>query len=1124
MAAGCAGATNGQVVVITFTPATGTPLTVNATLNVTGAVLTANSSTLALSCDTSAGPTAGIVAIKTTVAGSSYLVTPTFPGGSPLAAVSAQTVASSTTAVNFSFSVAAGCAGATNGQTVVLTFTPTSNSATAATITVTATISLTSPALVSSVGAGITLSCDTVLGPTPVNIGITTAASATSYTVTGASGASTVVVVAPSSNTVSSTTVPVVWTLHGAAGCKGWVSGATVPLTFTPSAGAQVLNVTATLALTNSGTALAASPSSVTVTCTKTGSSYSSISTPTVNITSPANYGTPFILDASVGHAIPSYLSVTPATTQNAGSSAVALTVTANAGCGNLPIGNTLTSFSLANPPAADLVVPVTVQVGGAAPLTATAVSLTYVKGSETFTPVSSTLAGPDSTFYLVDPTTLPLWLNTSANSGSLNGSGAGTLAFLPTAGADTLALGTYTATVHLKVSGDLDSTVTVSLQVQSSASSIIISEGLTQSANWILGTAPPTFTITPISTGDAPISYTVSSAAVTHSLVPQVSASSGVAYSFGPALSVSFLEAPFSAAIPGETLSGTVTITWTSNGGGTKLITFTVTAVSPSAIITSMTPSSLPTATSGTYTVVITGSGFVTATGMVTNVGVLSGGLVIPDSNIVATVQNATTIDLAITVPTGTDPFLPFSGVGGTVPIAICNPTGASLPCYTPSSSMNLTIGVNPIVQAVTSSASYMQATPPALTSVAPYDMLSVFGINFCISNATGCTSNAILYGVKDPVTLRYLTQLSPDAPSSTQRNLTVTFQTHGAAPTVIATAPLLFATNAQINLLVPDAVKAYYGNTVDMVVSFGYGSGSTLLSSLPYSLTISQTNPGIFAMTGDGQGDAAALSASYALINAANPAGSNIAGSDTIALYGTGLGRPDGPSSDSAYSSTCMATDAYWAAVNTAVSPTVPLTSDDGLVLQSALFPANTIQPCISDVSPDVPTVTVGGVNAPVTFAGWVSGSVAGLYQINVTLPLSGALAGASTPITLSTTAQAVPVVITAHGKTSQPSGVNVWMVQSPEITVEAQSFSIAGGALPTGGSAPQPFTVVGGAAPTFSVSSGLPPGITMNSDGSLAGTPAAASQGVYTVTVNVTDTTGWTGTVSLTITITT
>ena len=923
VAAGCAGASNGQIINLTFTPAVGTALVIPATLSITGSVLVATPSAITLNCDMASGPVAGIIGIKLKSAGS-YLVTPSFPGGSPLAAAPAgATVASTSVNTNFSFSVAAGCSGATNGQTVAITFTP----ATGNPLVVTATISLTSPTLTSSVGSAITLTCDTLLGPSPANIGITLASAGTTYAVTAASPSATVVLVNPSSGSVSSTTTPVVWGVHAAAGCKNVVNNSTVALTFTPTSpsGGQVLTVTATLVLTNSGSALAPSPAAVTISCTKTGSTYSSISSQTLNVTSPANYGTPFTVNTSVGHAPPTYLSVTPTSGGTASSSAVALAVTANSGCGNLPVGNTQTSFSLSAPPAADVVVPVTIQVGAAAPLTATAVALTYTKSSHTYNSAPSTLAGPASTFYLVDTTTLPLWLNATATSGSLSSGGAGTLTLIPTAGADTLALGTYTATVHLKVSGDLDSTVAVTLQVKSAASSIVVAESATQNITWTLGNPLPSLQLTPISTGDAPIPYTVTTAATAGGLVPQVNQMSGVAYSFGPALSVSFLQAPFSAAAPGAVLSGTVTITWTAGGGGSAVITINVTAVSPAATISSISPGSLPTATNGTFTVVLTGSGFVSApSNLVTKVGIMSGGLVVPDSNVVATVQNATTIDLAITVPANADPFLPFSGVGGTVQLGVCNP-GISSPCYTPSSTYNLTIGVNPIVQAVTSASSFMQATPPALTPVAPYDMLSVFGTNFCISNGTGCTTsspaNPILYGAKDPATLRYLTQVSPDAAGSQQRNLTVTFQTHGSSPMVIATAPILFATNNQINLLVPDAVKAYAGNTVDMVVGFGYGSGSTMLNSLPFSVTIAATNPGIFAMSGDGQGDAAVLSGTYALVNQANPAGAQLVStnSDIVQLYVTGLGRPDSDGTGTGYSATCMPADSYWAAVNT-------------------------------------------------------------------------------------------------------------------------------------------------------------------------------------------------------------
>ncbi len=208
---------------------------------------------------------------------------------------------------------------------------------------------------------------------------------------------------------------------------------------------------------------------------------------------------------------------------------------------------------------------------------------------------------------------------------------------------------------------------------------------------------------------------------------------------------------------------------------------------------------------------------------------------------------------------------------------------------------------------------------------TVAPYDILSIFGTNFCVTNGTGCTGgNSVLYGQIDPVTLRYLNVLSPDAPGATQRNITVTFQTHTTTPTAIANGPLLFAANNQINVAVPDAVKAYIGSTVDIVVSFGYGSiPSTMLKSAPYSVTVGATDPGVFTVGGDGQGDAAALSPTFALITNGAPAGARTGtDSDIVALYVAGLGRPDSDGTGTGYSATCMPTDGYWAAINAATS----------------------------------------------------------------------------------------------------------------------------------------------------------------------------------------------------------
>lgn len=963
--------------------------------------------------------------------------------------------------------------------------------------------------------ASLSLSCDTVLGATPVNLAVTLATGASAATVTPTvPGGSPVVV--PSAAVVNSTSVATNFVFSVAAGCKGATNGQVVVITLTPNTG-TALTVNATLSITNSGSALAPSPSAVMISCTKAGAVYTPGAAQTVNVTSPAVGGTPFTVDNTT-NVLPSWLQVTPLIGGTANATPVALSVVAKAGCGGLSVGTTSFNVHLLNPPAADKLLPVTIQIGAATTVSSSVptVSLSYVKGSATYNGVAANISASPAVFFTVDPTTLPVWLTASPATGTTTSPVAVT--FTPTAGAETLSLGNYTANVHLKVSGQLDFVQVVKLQVQNAASTLSVSEGTTRNLNWTLGTALPSLVITPIST-DSPIPFTVTTTAGT--LSPQVSATNGLAYSFGSPISVTFLQSIFSAAAPGNTLTGHVLINW---GSGSQVdVTISVAVKSPGAQISTIAPSSLPTASTGTFTVALSGSGFIAAGGptIATTVGVVNGGFIVPDSNIAVTIQDSTSIVLQITATT-TDPYLPFTGNGGSVTIGVCNPQGTS--CATPTSTTTLTIGVNPIIRSVTSGSSFMQIAPPALTPVAPYDVLSIFGVNFCVSGGTGCTGgSAILYGTTDPVTLRYLTALSPDAAGATQRNVTVTFQTHGSSPVAIATAPLLFVSNNQINLVVPDAVKTYIGNTVDVVVSFGYGSGSTMLKSSPYSLTVASTDPGVFTVSGDGQGDAAALSAGYALITNSAPAiaRSTATDSDIIQLYVTGLGRPDSDDTGSGYSATCMLTDGYWAAVNafTGVSPA--LTSNDGLVLQSSIIPSGQIQPCIKANSSIVPTVTVGGVNAPVKFAGWVSGSIAGLYQINVQLPGSSSSVTDESGTTgaIGATALHLPVVVTAAGKSSQASGADLWVMRGLQVVSSGATSGTSGTAW--AGSA---VVATEGTAPyTYSVNSGtLPTGLVLNADGTITGTPTAT--GTSTVVFGASDSAGTalTGSVSITFTV--
>jgi uncharacterized protein (TIGR03437 family) len=111
---------------------------------------------------------------------------------------------------------------------------------------------------------------------------------------------------------------------------------------------------------------------------------------------------------------------------------------------------------------------------------------------------------------------------------------------------------------------------------------------------------------------------------------------------------------------------------------------------------------------------------------------------------------------------------------------------------------------------------------------------------------------------------------------------------------------------------------------------------------------------HPGIYTTTGDGQGAATAVHATAGLVSAGSPA----ARSEWLVLYADGLG---------------------------AVAPGIQSgAAPDGL--------SGTMNPV---------TVTVGGVDAEVYFAGLAPGFI-GLYQVNFRVP-PGAPLGAAVPLTV-------------------------------------------------------------------------------------------------------------------------
>ena len=1000
--------------------------------------------------------------------------------------------------------------------------------------------------LLTATPATVTLTCSTTTGPsTAVNVvvkPVTTLVGSATLVVTFGSVGAGITVTAPSVTTLSTAnqTTGLTYTVRAKAGCAGTVAGSnTQTFQFSTGSGAD-RTVTATITTTvGSSSPLTTTPASIALTCRRdpSGPTYTPGPAQVLAVRSASTGGTPFTVENST-YALPAWLTATPLSGGTATSTAVNISFSAAAGCGSFAAGTTNTFVvHLANAPSADKLVTVSLQVLPPSSLVATPspATLSYVKGSGTTgrVDVAVTSATVPAPFFTVDGTSLPPWLTVDAMSGTVPRS----IRFSSTVAADSMAPGNYQTTIRLKVSGQADLAVPISLQLNNPAPKLTVSEGITRNITWTIGSAVPSLFVTAVSS-DSPIPYSITTGGT---LAPIVSAANqkGLAYSFGTPIPVTFDPAVFASAQPGTTMVGTVALT-SGTPSTTITVTFSVSVQAPGATISSISPASVPTAPAGqSFTLTLLGSGFVTGSDLSlrTRVGVVATSGFVIEPSISVNVLNTSIISLTITVPTTASVNLPFSptGTGGTVILGVCNPNGTT--CSTPTGTVSFTIGSNPIISAVTSASSFLQVTAPTVQSVAPYEMLSIFGSNFCSSGGTGCASTDILYGVPDPSTLAYPTFVSPEAVSATQRKLTVQFWTQATPPVLVGTAPILFATNGQINVMAPSTLTA--STTLDIVVNFGYGSGATMRSSDKYPVNIVANNPGIFTVAANGQGDGAILSSTYAPIIPGSEAGvrstSGGTDSDTVQIYMTGLGVPNSSGNNAnagsgfTWSTDCVTEASYRTSLNNTASSS--LTTLDGVIINSALLNTNRLAPCFrstSDSSGTPPTVTIGGVAGTVTYAGWVADSVAGLYQLNVQLPSStgsytttagASLAAITTPVQL-------PVIVTAPGSRTSQAGVNMWVAR--RLKVLPPSGGGLTGQVNTAWASSNNLVVASlGTSPyRYSLSSGvLPTGLLLNTTtGAISGTPAAGTAGSYAVTVTATDSANFplTGKVSFTLTV--
>src|SRR4051794_23178638 len=132
-------------------------------------------------------------------------------------------------------------------------------------------------------------------------------------------------------------------------------------------------------------------------------------------------------------------------------------------------------------------------------------------------------------------------------------------------------------------------------------------------------------------------------------------------------------------------------------------------------------------------------------------------------------------------------------------------------------------------------------------------------------------------------------------------------------------------------------------------------------------------------------------------------------------------------------------------------------------------------------------IPSVTIGGVAVTtVGYAGFVDSTVAGLYQINVTMPSpTGSFTSATgATITNITAPVQLPVVVTANGVSSQ-SGVNLWV--APRLLVAPPSGAGLTGTVGVAWSSSNNAAVAseGSGSYLYALTSGLlPAGLTLSS----------------------------------------
>ena len=680
-----------------------------------------------------------------------------------------------------------------------------------------------------------------------------------------------------------------------------------------------------------------------------------------------------------------------------------------------------------------------------------TNIGLTCTKGSTCNSSGTSTLAISSGTGYFTVTAPSVPWVLVTPMTGTADTTAGDTvLTFSVSPAWTTLGSGLYTTTVTIASLGVTSATVTVQLQVNDATPTLTI-KGSINSLNpvpYVAGGAAPPLSLTVLSSDGLAVAFTAVAASsvtpegITSWLSP--ASQTGIAYSWGTTLSFTASAPALAEAQAGDLLMATVTIT--PSNGNPIIVPVSISVGAPVATITAVTPNAVPLLSAGvapgSVTLVVKGTSFISTTGAQKTKVFVNGIQVLTDN---VTVLSPNYLTLAI-------PYDSTGGVfktAGATAVAIGVANGAA-----PTAPVGATVAVAvtsaPIISTITSGSTFVEPVGTANPKVAPYDIVSIFGTNLC-ALCTG--SNSVLVGAPDTTYYRFPAFLAPDASAASPHKITVIFSKPAASPAVTLPGYLLFATSTQINVLVPGAISTLaVSGVVDVQVAYDTVTPPAAANtSVLFPVSYVATDPGIFTISSNGQGSGAITNAStFALNTMAVPN----APADIVSIFVTGLGIPTSSGTNVAttgavYGTDCLAalgsagtnaaaptgylgtvltpatvTTGPWVPGASYVVPNPVWTSIDGAVMQSALLQGN-FAPCFPTAS--VPTVTIGGVTATVSYAGFVAGSIAGLYQINVAVP---------TPTDLPTYSAGTPaqykVIVTmpAGGTVTSQANVTMWV----------------------------------------------------------------------------------------------